>query len=162
MGHKEPQNWINEGNNSNMHMPNKKKITVMKELTHKNALAKYFWNVLKNENCIDEVPIRRGEPFTLNCRCWKYVWLIFEKSKWLPKIVRTLPKLMCIQNAENGKTYPIIILTFIVKNLFETGYFPNEILKNRSLWSKLLACLLGNVIFQLFFHLLHYYSEPLI
>ena len=51
-----------------MHMPNKK-ITVMKELTHKNALAKYFWNVLKNENCSDEVAIRRGEPFTLNCRC---------------------------------------------------------------------------------------------
>ena len=45
------------------------KITVMKELTHKNSLAKYFWNVLKNENCSDEVPIRRGEPFTLNCRC---------------------------------------------------------------------------------------------
>ena len=34
-----------------------KKITVMKELIHKNAIAKYFWNILKNENCSDEVPI---------------------------------------------------------------------------------------------------------
>ena len=51
------------------------KITVMKELAPKNALAKYLWNVLKNRS--NEICIG-GEDFLY--KIWKSERIVIEKS----------------------------------------------------------------------------------